>query len=71
MSEQPLNRSIHIEKSAVGSAIVSGDGNTIYVIHQTTEQQGVEQVSPESSTEIGAKVISKKEFPGYFLASVW
>ena len=54
MTEQPLNRSIRIEKSAVGSAIVSGDGNTIYVIHQTTEQQGVEEVSPSSSTEIGA-----------------
>jgi hypothetical protein len=30
---------IRIEESAVGSAIVSGDGNTIYVIHQTTEQR--------------------------------
>ena len=29
------DRSIQIQESAVGSAIVSGDGNTIYVIHQT------------------------------------
>ena len=33
------NRGIRIQESAVGSAIVSGDGNTIYVIHQTTQQQ--------------------------------
>ncbi|MBD2426104.1 AAA family ATPase [Phormidium sp. FACHB-1136] len=33
------NRGIHIQESAVGSAIVSGDGNTIYVIHQTTPPQ--------------------------------
>ncbi|MFZ4678307.1 MAG: ATP-binding protein, partial [Nodosilinea sp.] len=32
-------RDIQIQESAVGSAIVSGDGNTIYVIHQTTQQQ--------------------------------
>lgn len=31
------DRSIQIQESAVGSAIVSGDGNTIYVIHQTTQ----------------------------------
>lgn len=30
---------IRIEESVVGSAIVSGSGNTIYVIHQTTEQR--------------------------------
>ena len=29
------DRGIQIQSSAVGSAIVSGDGNTIYVIHQT------------------------------------
>ncbi|TVQ08933.1 MAG: ATP-binding protein, partial [Leptolyngbya sp. DLM2.Bin27] len=32
-------RGIQIQESAVGSAIVSGDGNTIYVIHQTTQQR--------------------------------
>ena len=41
MSESASNRSIRIEESAVGSAIVSGDGNTIYVIHQATEQTSV------------------------------
>lgn len=41
MSEHPSNSSIHIEESAVGSAIVSGDGNTVYVIHQATEQWNV------------------------------
>jgi WD40 repeat protein/diadenosine tetraphosphatase ApaH/serine/threonine PP2A family protein phosphatase len=33
------DRGIQIQESAVGSAIVSGDGNTIYVIHQTTQQR--------------------------------
>lgn len=33
------NRGIRIQESAVGSAIVSGDGNTIYMIHQTTPPQ--------------------------------
>ncbi|MEA5449321.1 AAA family ATPase [Leptolyngbya sp. CCNP1308] len=33
------HRSIHIEENAVGSAIVSGDGNIINVIHQTTQQR--------------------------------
>ena len=31
------NRSIQIYESAIGSAIVSGDGNTVYVIHETSE----------------------------------
>ena len=34
-----LNRSIRIEESAVGSSIISGDGNTVYVIHQATEKR--------------------------------
>ncbi|MGD1900270.1 MAG: hypothetical protein ACFB16_25430, partial [Phormidesmis sp.] len=38
MSESANNRSIQIKESAVGSAIVSGDGNIIYVIQQTKEQ---------------------------------
>jgi uncharacterized protein YjbI with pentapeptide repeats len=41
MPEKPqkINRSITIQESAVGNAIVSGDGNKIYVIHQTFVQQ--------------------------------
>ena len=41
MAEGPNvdNRSITIQESAVGSAIISGDGNTVYVIHQTFEQK--------------------------------
>ena len=52
MTELSSNRSIRIEKSAVGSAIVSGDGNTIYVIQQTTEQQS-RQPQADSLARIG------------------
>ena len=38
MSESENNRSIQIKESAVGSVIVSGDGNIIYVIQQTKEE---------------------------------
>ncbi|MEM6451706.1 MAG: WD40 repeat domain-containing protein, partial [Cyanobacteria bacterium P01_D01_bin.105] len=52
MNEAGNNRSIQIQESAVGSAIVSGDGNTIYVIQQSTEQKRVEP-EPQGATEIG------------------
>ena len=52
MADSSSNRSIRIEESADGSAIVSGDGNTIYVIQQTTEQQSI-QVPSETPTNIG------------------
>ncbi|MEO1446211.1 MAG: AAA family ATPase, partial [Cyanobacteria bacterium J06635_11] len=52
MNEPDNNRSIQIQESAVGSAIVSGDGNTIYVIQQTTEQKRFE-AEPQGATEIG------------------
>lgn len=52
MTELPANRSIRIEESTVGSAIVSGDGNTIYVIHQTLEQRHKSQPT-KSTSEIG------------------
>lgn len=39
MTESGSNRSIRIEESAIGSAIISGDGNTIYVIQQAKEQR--------------------------------
>ena len=48
MTEPASNRSIRIEESAIGSAIVSGDGNTIYVIQHTTEGYGPDYVgAPE------------------------
>lgn len=50
MSELPDNRNIQINESADGSAIVAGDGNTIYVIHQTTPQQN----PPARPTSLGA-----------------
>ncbi|MEM6840058.1 MAG: AAA family ATPase, partial [Cyanobacteria bacterium P01_C01_bin.120] len=53
MAEVPTNRSIRIEESAVGSAIVSGDGNTIYVIHQSAEQWR-ESISDEPAVAIGS-----------------
>ncbi|TVP63958.1 MAG: hypothetical protein EA342_17360 [Leptolyngbya sp. LCM1.Bin17] len=46
------DRSIHIQESAVGSAIVSGDGNTIYVIHQTTQQRQ-ETAAAETPVKLG------------------
>lgn len=52
MTRRQSDYSICIEESAVGSAIVSGDGNTIYVIHQTTEQRPAEPSSQQLS-EIG------------------
>ena len=52
MSEPDNNRSIEIKESAVVSAIVSGDGNTIYVIQQATEQKRVE-AEPQGASEIG------------------
>lgn len=45
------NRSIQIQESAVGSAIVSGDGNTIYVIHQTTQQR--QEITTETTAQLG------------------
>ncbi|QQE63355.1 WD40 repeat-containing protein [Leptolyngbya sp. BL0902] len=45
------NRGIQIQESAVGSAIVSGDGNTIYVIHQTTQQR--QDVPAEATAQLG------------------
>ncbi|MEM6837651.1 MAG: hypothetical protein AAF609_12440 [Cyanobacteria bacterium P01_C01_bin.120] len=38
MTQLTTSRSIQVEESVLGSAIVSGDGNTIYVIQQTQEQ---------------------------------
>ncbi|MDJ0705872.1 MAG: WD40 repeat domain-containing protein [Leptolyngbyaceae cyanobacterium MO_188.B28] len=52
MTEPSSNRSIRIEDRAVGSAIVSGDGNTIYVIQQATEQRR-EEATSDTATNIG------------------
>lgn len=50
MTDPTSDRSIRIEKSAVGSSIISGDGNIVYVIHQATEQQRV-QLPSEGLTD--------------------
>ena len=52
MAETDSNRSIRIKESAVGSAIVSGDGNTINVNYQTRELQS-EPAPADTSAEIG------------------
>ena len=52
MGESVNSRNIRIKESAVGSAIVSGDGNTIYVIQQTTEQKREKPVS-KGTADIG------------------
>ena len=58
MTDSGANRSIRVEKSAVGSAIISGDGNTVFVIHPATEQQRVQPQSEPSTddtkTQLGA-----------------
>ena len=59
MTESFSSRSIRIEKSAVGSAIVSGDGNTIYVIQQTTEKR-----SPQATADISAAKIGPNPYKG-------
>ena len=53
----PSDQSIRINESAVGSAIVSGSGNTVYVIHQAQARQQ-DPVQPDggagrASTQIG------------------
>ncbi|MEL7071585.1 MAG: hypothetical protein AAGN15_23455 [Cyanobacteria bacterium J06581_3] len=53
MVEPSSDRNIRIEKSAVGSAIVSGDGNTIYVIHQGIEPQDEPTDKTEGDVAIG------------------
>ncbi|MEO1388545.1 MAG: hypothetical protein AAFV85_14435, partial [Cyanobacteria bacterium J06634_6] len=53
MVEPSSDRNIRIEKSAVGSAIVSGDGNTIYVIHQGIEPQDEPTDETEGDVAIG------------------
>ena len=58
MTDSASNRSIRIEKSALGSAIVSGDGNTVYVIHQATEpiefESPTQPSTDDTRTQIGA-----------------
>jgi WD40 repeat protein len=46
------DKHVRIEETAVGSAIVSGDGNIVYVIHQTTEVQR-DQSPADAPVEIG------------------
>lgn len=53
MSESSPNRSIRIEGSAVGSSIISGDGNTVYVIHQSAEYKRIE-ASAKAPTKVGS-----------------
>ena len=45
------HRGIHIQESAVGSAIVSGDGNVVNVIYQVIQQSELETVG--TSTKFG------------------
>ncbi|MEL7226654.1 MAG: ATP-binding protein, partial [Cyanobacteria bacterium J06576_12] len=51
MSESISSRNIRIEERAVGSAIIAGDGNTIYVIQQTTDLKR-EQTTPKQTAGI-------------------
>ena len=63
MTDSGANRSIRVEKSAVGSAIISGDGNTVYVIHQATEQQRVQPL-PEPSTDDAKAQLGANPYKG-------
>ena len=53
MSESANSRDIRIEESAVGSAIVSGDGNTIYVIQQTADLKREQSTLKKATDDIG------------------
>ncbi|MEN8444915.1 MAG: ATP-binding protein, partial [Cyanobacteria bacterium J06555_13] len=59
MTDSTSNRNISIKKSAVGSAIISGDVNTIYVIHQSTQQRYEPQ-----PTEGTSGVLHKNPYKG-------
>jgi len=51
---QSGNNHIRIEGSAIGSALVSGSGNTVYGVHQYTEQAQVPpSASPAQGTTLG------------------
>ena len=52
MADSLSGKNIHIEESAVGSTLVAGDRNIVYVIQQTTEQKQ-EEPEPEDSAVIG------------------
>ena len=58
MTELSTNRSIRIEDSALGSAIVSGDGNTIYVIHQAAKPK------PDTSAAAAPKQLGSNPYKG-------
>ncbi|MEM9008878.1 MAG: AAA family ATPase, partial [Cyanobacteria bacterium P01_F01_bin.86] len=50
--DQSQRGNIRIEESTVGSAIISGDGNIIYVVHQAIEQKS-RQDSVEATGKVG------------------
>ena len=50
--DQSQQTTIQIEGSAVGSSIISGDGNIIYVVHQATEQHSI-KVPSTAAAEFG------------------
>lgn len=52
MVEASSTRNIRIEENAIGSAIVSGDGNTIYVIHHTVDSKD-KKATLSSTSHIG------------------
>jgi len=52
MTQADINRGIRIEESTIGSAIVSGDGNTIYVIQQTLTHR--QESEAAATTQIGS-----------------
>ncbi|MEO0707315.1 MAG: hypothetical protein AAF050_16845, partial [Cyanobacteria bacterium J06649_5] len=50
--DQSQRGSIRIEESTVGSAIISGNGNIVYVVHQATEPKNI-KASEEPFSDVG------------------
>lgn len=51
IARQGDDRHVEVHRDVLGSAIVSGDGNKVYIYHYTLEQQ--QQAPPPQSVEVG------------------
>ena len=53
MTDSVSNRDLQIEQGVIGSSIISGDGNTVHVIYQVTEQRQEASTKEDAPTAIG------------------
>lgn len=81
MDELPDNRSIHIKGDAIGSAIISGDQNTVYIVYQKEERVPATRLEA-SNNEVGPNpykglsAFQEKDAANYFgrevqIARLW